>query len=402
MGVKINPKLIPRFNIDYSLKDFFHAVSHSRTPADMSSIRDIFEDSEIYWTNSGRTSLYTILKALKLPDESRIGVPLYTCPSDFDAIIHAGHVPVFLDIDSDDLTLSPADLVQKIDTLDAVVVVHVFGRPAEMDEILSICAGKPVIEDCAHSLLSRYKGNLTGTIGNAGFFSFRSGKYISAGEGGLIVTKDSELGEKIGLEIDSYLVPTFSDELSHSFITFFRSFLYHKPWFGLFSLPFGSLIEKKVDVMNKYSFKKSKIRNSNLNVIIKKIRNFRKEVDANRINSCYLIDGIDCMKVKLPYEKPDTWCNYFLFPVLFEDSSVRDTNATLLFEKGIDSAKMFSKTPELAKKEYGYQGDCEVTEFVSDRILVFPHYHTLKKTELDKIVKVIKNAGNKKNVKKNM
>ncbi|WMW25437.1 DegT/DnrJ/EryC1/StrS family aminotransferase [Methanolobus sediminis] len=395
MGIKLNPGLIPRFNIDYGLKDLFYALLNLWKTPDVSLIKGIFEDSDIYWTNSGRTSLYTILKALDLPEKARIGISLYTCPSDFDAIIQAGHVPVFLDIDLENLTVSTVDLAQKIDVLDAVVVVHIFGRPAEMDEILQICGDKPIIEDCAHSLLSTYKGNLTGTMGIAGFFSFRSGKYISAGEGGLIVTKEKELAEKIKSEVESYDTSSSLDEILHTFISFIRSFLYHRPWFGLFSFPFGSLIEKKVDVMNKYSFKKRRIRNSNLHVILKKMRGFRKVVDATRVNSYYLMDRMASLELKLPCEKPDSWCNYFLFPILFKDTCTRDKTAILLFENGIDNAKMFTKTPEIAKREYGYQGDCANTEFVSERILVVPHYHTLKETELDKIVKVIENAGNK-------
>jgi len=57
----------------------------------MEPIKNIFGDSYVHWTNSGRTCLYVIIRSLDLPPKSRIGVPLYTCPSDFDAIINAGY-----------------------------------------------------------------------------------------------------------------------------------------------------------------------------------------------------------------------------------------------------------------------------------------------------------------------
>jgi dTDP-4-amino-4,6-dideoxygalactose transaminase len=362
----------------------------------MEPIKNIFGDSYVHWTNSGRTCLYVIIRSLDLPPKSRIGVPLYTCPSDFDAIINAGHIPVFLDIDADNLTVSPEYLRTKIGILDAVVIVHTFGIPADMDEILAICGSKPVIEDCAHSLMSSYKGKLTGTIGTAGFFSFRSGKYISAGEGGLIVTKNKELAERIALEIESYGIPTILDEISHSSITFLRSSLYHKPWFGLFALPLGSMIEKKIDVMNKYSFKKSQIRKSNLHIILKKLRGFETQIDINRSHALYLIDGTKSLQLKASHESPNETWNYFLFPVIFDNPFSRDNTSSLLFERGIDNAKMFSKTPEIAKIGYGYSGDCPVTESIAQRILIIPHYYTLKEEELDRIMQVMKNEAYEK------
>ena len=73
-------------------------------------------------------------------------------------------------------------LEKKREDLAALIVVHMFGHPAHMDEIRKVAAGIPIIEDCAHSLFSKYKGTYTGLLSTASFFSFRSGKYVSAGE----------------------------------------------------------------------------------------------------------------------------------------------------------------------------------------------------------------------------
>ena len=69
-----NSKLIPRFNIDYSSADFISAITHLKSNPETSSITSIFNDAHVNFTNSGRTSLYIILKALKLPDKSKIHV----------------------------------------------------------------------------------------------------------------------------------------------------------------------------------------------------------------------------------------------------------------------------------------------------------------------------------------
>jgi len=352
-----NPNLIPRFNIDYGMKDFFSAIRWLKTKPNMSSISSVFADAHVCFTNSGRTSLYVILKALKLPAKSKIGVPLYSCTSVFDAILYAGHIPVFIDIDPDNYTLSPEHLSAKINELAAVVVIHTFGRPADLDEIQKIAGNKPVIEDCAHALLSRYKGKIVGTIATAGFFSFRTGKYISAGEGGMIVTKDSQLTLEIEHEIEKLPKPSNVDEIKHIIITYARSVLYQKPWFGLISLPIGSLIENKVDLMNKYSFKATRVRTTDLSIIIKMMQ--------------------------------DSCCNYYLFPIQFKDELERDEVGEFLKENGIDTAKLFSKTPNLAKSHYGYGGDCPITEHVAKGILTIPNHYTLRPIELNKIIKLL-------------
>lgn len=377
----LNPFLIPRFNIDYYFSDFASSLIHLRSKPDLKPFTDLFVSKSLFFTNSGRTSLYVILKALDLPPGSNIGIPLYNCVSDFDAIINAGHKLVFIDIDPDNYTMDPEDLNKKIDSLDAIVVVHTLGRLADMDKILEIAGDRPVIEDCAHALLSRYKGELAGTIGTAGFFSFRTGKYISAGEGGMIVTEDKELASKIESEVDKLASVSLSNEIKHAFITFIRSTLYHRPWFGLISLPLGKRVEKKVDVMNKYSFKLTKIRTTDLHVILRKIKLFEQKVDINRTKSIKLIESLNGLGIKLPFESENTLCNYFLFPIQFESEEKRDDINKVLFKRGIDTAKLFSETFKTAKMNYGYEEDCPNTEYVSKRVLVLqgPHYNVFSK-----------------------
>lgn len=386
----IKPNLIPRFNIDYNTGDFLSALTHLASKPVISSINELFNDASISYTNSGRTSLYVILKALGLPSNSNVGVPLYSCTSVFDAITQAGHTSIFLDIDPDNYTLSPKYLSGKIDELDAVVVIHTFGRPADIEEIQRIAGDKPVIEDCAHALLSKYKGKLTSTIATAGFFSFRTGKYISAGEGGMVVTKDPQLALDIDHEIEKLNPPSTVNEIKNTFTTYVRSTLYHRPWFGLVSLPLGSMVEGKIDLMNKYSFKTTRIRNTDLHVIGRKIQDFKDRVEIQRKNSQYLIQRLSDTGIKLPVEADGTYCNYYLFPILFESESERDKVGDMLRKNGIDTAKLFSKTPEIARLNYGYKGGCPDTEWVAERVLVVPNYYTLKEMELEKISEIIK------------
>lgn len=390
--IKPDPTLIPRFNIDYGMEDFIHSLTNLKNEVDITQLTELFYNSSIGFTNSGRTSLYVILKALNLPENSNIGVPLYCCPSVFDAIVQAGHKPTFLDIDPDNYTMSAEHLEEKIDEIEAVIAIHTFGRPADLDKIQRIAGEKPVIEDCAHALLSKYKGKLTGTIATAGFFSFRTGKYISAGEGGMVTTKSLELAENIKKEIERLPEPSGTDEIKHTIKTCARSTLYHRPWFGLISLPLGSRIEDKVDLMNKYSFKTAKIRNTDLQIATKKLQNFQEKVEQQRKNSQYLIENLKDTDLKLPFENKDTYCNYYLFPVQVSEEPERDRICESLREKGVDTAKLFSKTPPIAKKNYGYKGDCPDTEMVANRILTTPNHYMLKESELEMIVENLKSS----------
>lgn len=384
-SIKPDPMLIPRFNIDYGMKDFIHSLTNLKTEADTTQLTELFCNSSIEYTNSGRTSLYVILKALNLPAKSNVGVPLYCCPSVFDAIVQAGHKPLFLDIDPENYTLSPEHLEEKIDEIEAVIAIHTFGRPADLDKIQKIAGEKPVIEDCAHALLSKYKGKLAGTIATAGFFSFRTGKYISAGEGGMVTTRNPELAENIKKEIRKLPEPSNTDEIKHSVKTCARSTLYHRPWFGLVSLPLGSRIEDKVDLMNKYSFKTEKIRNTDLQVVAKKLHSFQDKVERQRKNSQYLLENLKDTDLKLPFETKDTYCNYYLFPVQVNKESERDRVCESLRTKGIDTTKLFGKTPAIARINYGYKGNCPDTEKVANRILTVPNHYTLKEDELKKV-----------------
>lgn len=387
--MKPNPGLIPRFNLAYDFNDFVYSIKSIFTgnDFDFNQLKSIFGKECFFFTNTGRSSLYIILRALNLPLRSKIGVPLYSCTVVFDAIIKAGHIPYFIDISLDNYTLDPCDLKNKIEDLSAVVVIHTFGRPADMDEIKKIAGDIPVIEDCAHSLLSEYKGKRTGTMGVASFFSLN--KYISSGKGGMIILNDEDFKENFQREINLLNSPSNIDEINHSFFTYIYSSLYHKPWYGLFAFPLGSKVKYKIS-NNKKDFKTAKIRRSVVGVFLKKMDNFREKVKLQRKNSQILIEKLQNALIILPYEKKDTWCNYYLFSILFKNKKNRDAAYEYLRKRGVDTAKLFHKTPLIAKEIYGYTGGCFNAERCADTLLTIPNHHTLTQNELLKVAESVK------------
>ena len=392
--MKIKPGLIPRFNLDYSINDFFYGIKSVILTDyfDLDPLNRAFGKKSFFFTNSGRTSLYVILKALNLPKNSKIGVPLYSCTAVFDAIIQAGHIPCFIDIELKNYTMDPNDLSGKINDLSAVVVIHTFGRPAEIDEIKNVAGDKPVIEDCAHSLLSEYKGKKTGTIGDASFFSFRLRKYISAGEGSLIILNTDEFKDAFQKEIDLLQPHSKINEIKHAIFTYATSFLYHKPWFGLFAFPLISSKREKEEYpvkSIKKEFNTAKIRKNDLCIFLRKFEVFKEKMEIQRKNSLFLIEKLQNEPISLPYEKKDTICNYYLFPLMFKNKNERENAHMSLRDLNIDTSTLWSKTPILAKEGYGYKGDCCNAEKCSDTILTIPNYYTLSDEKLAEITDCI-------------
>jgi len=110
-----------------------------------------------------------------------------------------GATVVFADIDPVTLCIDPRDIEHRITPrTKAIVVVHYLGHPADMDEIMAIARrhGVKVIEDVSHAHGARYKGRLTGTIGDVAAFSLMSGKSLAIGEGGMLATADRSIYER--------------------------------------------------------------------------------------------------------------------------------------------------------------------------------------------------------------
>jgi dTDP-4-amino-4,6-dideoxygalactose transaminase len=133
------------------------------------------------------------------------GDEVITVPNTFvataEAIIFSGAQPVFVDVDETTYTMDPAGLQKALTPkTKAIIPVHLFGQPADMDPILEFAEehGLIVIEDAAQAHGAEYKGRKAGTMGATGCFSFYPGKNLGAlGEAGAIVTNNSELYEKI-------------------------------------------------------------------------------------------------------------------------------------------------------------------------------------------------------------
>jgi len=155
--------------------------------------------------NSGRSSLYAILKALNLPEGSSVLMQAFTCNAVANPILWAGLNPAYVDC-ADNFNMDFEDLKSKLTRqTKAVIIQHTFGLPVNMDEVTSIVRQFDqlngtkiiIIEDCAHALGAEFNGKKVGTFGDVAFYSFSRDKVISSVYGGMAVTNDEEIGKKL-------------------------------------------------------------------------------------------------------------------------------------------------------------------------------------------------------------
>lgn len=152
--------------------------------------------------SNGTTAIHLAYLGLDIKPGDEVIVPGFCFQAAANIALHVGAKPVFAEVDKDTWCLDPVDLEKKItNKTKAIVPVHTYGNVCELDAILNIAQSKKIkiIEDCAESLFSKYKGKYSGIFGHVNTFSFQATKTITTGEGGLVVTDDDELAGKMML-----------------------------------------------------------------------------------------------------------------------------------------------------------------------------------------------------------
>jgi dTDP-4-amino-4,6-dideoxygalactose transaminase len=149
---------------------------------------------------SGTVALRLALLAAGVRAGDEVLIPAYTFQATASAVVDVNAVPVCVDVDGGTRTMDPADTERAIsDRTRFVIPVHVSGLPADMDRLLEIsrARGLTVIEDAAQAHGARHRLGSVGTMGAAGCFSFQSSKNLSGGEGGMVVTNDDAMADRL-------------------------------------------------------------------------------------------------------------------------------------------------------------------------------------------------------------
>ncbi len=143
-------------------------------------------------TSSGTTALHLALLSLGIGPGDDVLLPSYVCSAPLHAVYHSGATPILVDVDPTNGNIDSEDLKKRLTSKSkAIIVVHLFGLPANVREISAL--GLPVIEDCAQALGAELASRKVGTFGRVAICSFYATKIITTGEGGMLLSSDPDL-----------------------------------------------------------------------------------------------------------------------------------------------------------------------------------------------------------------
>jgi dTDP-4-amino-4,6-dideoxygalactose transaminase len=304
---------------------------------------------------SGSVALDLALMALGVGPGDEVILPSHTFIATAEAVSHVGAKPVFVDIDEKTYNINPS-LIEKAITkkTKAIIPVHLYGQPAEMEQILKIAKKYKikVLEDAAQAHGAEYKGKKVGSFGEAAIFSFFPAKVLGCyGDAGMVVTNNQKIAERILLLRDH------------------------------------GRTEKYVHKILGYGLRMDNLQAAILRVKLRYIDKWiRKRRQIVKLYNKLLVGS----PIITPYESNYVKSVYYVYTIRIKN---RDKIQEELKKAGIGTGIYYPIPLHLqpAYKHLGYKkGDLPVTEKVCQEILSLPLYPELKKSELGRIVREIK------------
>jgi perosamine synthetase len=374
---------IPRFGLPYTFADFTTALRAIFGDGPLPEPFGLFGDSAKFWTGSGRQALWLILRALNLGRSAGVAVPLFTDPSVASAIAAAGYQPIFIDVDSDTLTMDPKSLAAAQGMFSAVVAVHLFGHVADMPALLQAGRGVPIIEDTAHAPFSYLCGRMVGTFGEACFYSFASTKYWPAGGGGLAVIQDARLAGRVAAATASLMRCSRLVECQNILLQAAKAAVFSRDLYGVLGRVTRvwaerlALLEPSLDL--------KAIHRSQAAVASRQALRLPQRMERQRENSLRLLSLLSHAEgIVLPWERPRTRYNYHLFPVLLRDEGERKAVASAMSAHRVDTSHIYHNIIGHCR-DLGYRGGCPVAESVPPRLMTLPNHASLPDKDLDSV-----------------
>ncbi len=318
--------------------------------------KDFLGTKYVFGTSSGTSALHLALLAMDIGP----GDEVITVPNSFiataEAISHTGATPVFVDVDPKTFLMDPDKLKGAVSSrTKAIIPVHLFGQPADMDPILKIASDYNlfVLEDACQAHGAMYKDKRAGSIGDAAAFSFYPGKNLGAyGEGGACSTNNSDIAEKI----DMYRAHGEIKRYYHEVVG------YNYRLDGIQ----GAILNVKLQHLDEWNEKRRKI--------------------ASMYND--LLDGVG--DIITPYEGKNRKSIYHIYAVR---SKYRDSLRDFLSSNDIQSGIHYPVPIHMqnAYKHLGYKkGDFPVTEEQAETTLSLPIYAEMPESDVVKVTDTIK------------
>lgn len=302
--------------------------------------------------NSGTAALQAALYALDIKTGDEVLLPSFTFVATANAVVSVGAKPIFVDIRRNNYTMDPADLEKKITKKSkAIIPVHLYGNVAYMDEISEVARkhNLHIIEDAAQSMGSSYRGKQTGTFSELGCFSLYAAKVMTSGEGGVVVTSNKKLREKLLMIRNHGMVHGYDTRV-----------------LGLnFRLPEINAAIAKVQMKKLPKF------------LLKRKKNAKILTD--------LLSGLD---LALPQARKHEEVNWYLYTVATES---RDKIMKNLNSNGIGAAIYYS-TPVHKTPYYGKKLNLPITDWAAHNVLSLPIQPMVTEDNLRLTARIIRSA----------
>jgi len=351
----------------------------------------------------GRMAFYYILRALSLPAGSEIIFPALTFWAVPEIARQAGFKPVFVDVDPFTFNLDPTAIEAAITENTRVIVpTHLYGQPCELKEILRIAEKHNliVVEDCAQAAGARYCGRLVGTFGAASFFSFQMLKGINTYGGGMALTNNSELAERVRDHAAREPLPSTKD-VAARFLKGYGARVGISPKvFTFWGYPIQALASIFSDVdLSKYVWEKLRPldsfprtytqRYSNAQAVIG-IRGLAKLDEYNarsRAHALRYANGLsDCRSIQTPRILPHVDHVYYQYCIYSSDPGGTSRRA---MRRGVDLETMHVDVCSTLPLFKAFAAFCPGAEATRAALQV-PVYSRLRSSDVDRVLRLMR------------
>ncbi|MBI2622159.1 aminotransferase class I/II-fold pyridoxal phosphate-dependent enzyme, partial [Candidatus Microgenomates bacterium] len=353
--------------------------------------------------DSGRSAQYTILSALGIGKGDEVLVQAFTCVAVPNSVLRTGAKPIYVDIAKNSYNMSPEDLVKKINkNSKAIIIQHTFGQAAKIKEICQIAKKHKLvlIEDCAHGMGASVNSQKLGTFGEVAFFSFGRDKVVSSVFGGMVVTRDKRIGER---------VKEFQKNLAYPSVFWIVQQLLHPIFFSIILPTYNffnlgkvilkvsqalHLLGKPVAEMEKKGqrpkFYPRKLPNSLARLALVQLGRLESFNKKRKV-----IAAVYAKELSIKIKDQDI---HVRFPLLVNR---RDELLKSAKSRGILLGDWYShvvdpKGVDLTKIGYAF-GSCPMAEQSATKIINLPTYPRMSVNDVRKVVRIVKDYASDKN-----
>lgn len=304
---------------------------------------------------NGTVALHLALVALGIGPGDEVIVPTLTYIASVNSIAYTGATPVFVDSLEDTWQMDPEDVARKItQRTKAIMVVHLYGHPCDMDAIVSIAKKHDlfIVEDCAEAFGALYKGKHVGSFGDVAAYSFFGNKTITTGEGGMVVTNDETLYDRV--------VHFKGQGLAK----------YREYWH---------------DVIG-YNYRMTNICAA---IGLAQLEQADKIIEKKRKIAEWYKAGLKGLPVTFHKEVGDVRHSYWMCSILVDEPSKRDPLRSALLQEGIETRPLFYPVHTMPMYSSKYQRH-PVAENLGWRGINLPSFPGLKKEQVEFICDIIR------------